>query len=362
MLDFCPIHGFDHLEFYVGNARQAAFFYSKLFGFSLIAYRGLESGERKTASYVLEQGKIRLVFSSGLSPYHPISESVMKHGDAIAIIALTVGDATLAYQSAIARGATGVIPPTTAEDPDGMLYFAAIHLYGDILLKFVERRYYHGVFAPRFIPQAASLCASPGLMAIDHVVGNVEQGEMENWVKFFEQKLGFHVLAHFDEHTISTKYSALQSKVMQDSRGQIKFPINEPAPGQRKSQIQEYLDYNQGAGVQHVALSTSNIIETVSKLRASGVEFLTVPPTYYETLADQVGSMDEPIEKLAELGILADRNPDGYLLQIFTQPMQDRPTLFFEIIQRQGSQGFGEGNFKALFEAIEREQTKRGNL
>lgn len=362
MHHFSSIQGFDHLEFYVGNARQAALFYTKLFGFSLTAYRGLESGDRKTASYVLEQGKIRLVFSTGLSPDHPISESVMKHGDAIAVVALTVEDATQAYRAAIDRGATGVIPPTTAEDPDGVIHFAAIHLYGDIVLKFVERRNYGGVFAPGFIPQIVLPSLSMGLMTIDHVVSNVEVGAMEDWVQFFAQTLGFNLLAHFDERTISTEYTALRSKVMQDSTGRIKFPINEPAAGQRKSQIQEYLDYNQGPGIQHVALGTTNMIETVSNLRAAGVNFLTVPPAYYETLADRIGPIDEPIEQLAELGILADRNPDGYLLQIFTQPMQDRPTLFFEVIERHGSQGFGEGNFKALFEAIEREQAKRGNL
>jgi 4-hydroxyphenylpyruvate dioxygenase len=357
-----PIQGFDHLEFYVGNAKQAALVYQKVFGFIPIAYRGLESGDRKTASYVLEQGQIRLVLSSGLSPYHPISESVMKHGDALAVIALTVEDVSRAYQSATERGATGVIPPTTAEDKDGIFEFAAIRLYGDVLLKFVERRHYRGVFAPGFMPQAVSTAPSMGLLTIDHVVGNVEMGAMEEWVQFFEQTLGFHVLAHFDERAISTQYSALQSKVMQDSTGRIKFPINEPAPGQRKSQIQEYLDYNQGPGVQHIAWGTTNIIETVSRLKETGVEFLKVPPAYYETLSDRIGPIDEPIEKLAELGILADRSADGYLLQIFTQSVQDRPTLFFEVIERHGSQGFGEGNFKALFEAIEREQAKRGNL
>jgi 4-hydroxyphenylpyruvate dioxygenase len=362
MHQLSSIQGFDHLEFYVGNARQAALVYTKLFGFSLTAYRGLESGDRKTASYVLEQGKIRLVFSTGLRPDHPISESVMQHGDAIAVVALTVEDATQAYRSVVDRGARGAIPPTTEEDADGMVHFAAIHLYGDILLKFVERRNYGGVFAPGFVPQIVPPFPSMGLMTIDHVVGNVEVGAMENWVQFFAQTLGFNLLTHFDERTISTEYSALQSKVMQDRTGRIKFPINEPAAGHRKSQIQEYLDYNQGPGIQHVALGTPNIIETVSNLRAAGVKFLKVPLAYYETLADRIGSIDEPIEQLAELGILADRNPDGYLLQIFTQPMQDRPTLFFEVIERHGFQGFGEGNFKALFEAIEREQAKRGNL
>ncbi|WP_346293369.1 4-hydroxyphenylpyruvate dioxygenase [Sphaerothrix gracilis] len=364
MDDFCPVVGFDHLEFYVGNARQAARFYEQCFGFKLTAYRGLENGDRKAASYVLEQGHIRLVLSTGLSPDHPISQSVLKHGDAIAVIALAVPDAALAYKETTRRGAVGAIPPTTETDAYGSYRYAAIHLYGDVRLKFVERRHYGGLFAPGFRPrQALTPLTSPiGLLNIDHVVGNVAMGEMERWAQFLAAGLGFNLLAHFDEKTISTRYSSLQSKVMQDSRGRIKLPINEPASGQRQSQIQEYLDYHQGPGIQHVAWGTHNIIETVSRLRQAGVEFLPVPPSYYNTLAARVGPIDYPIEQLAELGILADRNPDGYLLQIFSQPVQDRPTLFFEVIERHGSQGFGEGNFKALFEAIEREQARRGNL
>ncbi|MCM1981721.1 4-hydroxyphenylpyruvate dioxygenase [Lyngbya confervoides] len=358
----CLIQGFDHLEFYVGNAQQAAHYYSQMFGFTLTAYCGLESGDRKAASYVLEQGHIRFVLSTGLSPEHPISRSVQKHGDAIAVIALTVEEVPQAYRIATERGAVGAIPPTTVEDAHGVFRYAAIRLYGDVLLKFIERRQYFGPFAPGFVPHVVKPLQSMGLMTIDHVVGNVEVGEMDHWVEFLAQTLGFQLLAHFDETTISTQYSALQSKVMQDSQGLIKLPINEPAAGQRKSQIQEYLDYHQGPGIQHVALSTSGIIESVTRLKSAGVKFLTVPSSYYETLDQRVGPIDEPIEKLADLGILADRNAEGYLLQIFTQPVQDRPTLFFEVIERHGSQGFGEGNFKALFEAIEREQAKRGNL
>jgi len=365
MNDFCPIQRFDHLEFYVGNARQSAQFYSKFFGFTHIAYRGLETGYRKTASYVMEQGDIRFVLSTGLSSEHPIANSVLKHGDAIAVIALEVPDAARAYREVTSRGAVGAIYPTAAEDDDGILRYAAIHSYGDTLIKFVERKDYRGPFAPGFIrqPETDDIRENGmGLQHIDHIVGNVELGEMDRWVEFFAKTMGFHLLAHFDDKTISTKYSALMSKVMQDSSGKIKFPINEPAQGKRKSQIEEYLEYNNGPGVQHVACATNNILETVTQLKAAGVEFLRVPSTYYEELQQRIGRIDESIDQLAALGILVDRDADGYLLQIFTQPVEDRPTLFFEVIERHGSQGFGEGNFKALFEAIEREQERRGNL
>lgn len=364
MSDFCPIKGFDHLEFYVGNAKQAARFYSQGFGFTSTAYRGLETGYRKTASYVVEQGDIRFVLSTGLSPNDAIAQSVLKHGDGIVVIALEVSDVVNIYRESTKRGAIGAIPPTQEEDEYGRFRYAAIHAYGDILIKFVERWDYAGVFAPGF----ATLRSSPakgngvGLTNIDHVVANVELGAMDKWVQFFADTLGFNLLTHFDDKAISTEYSALMSKVMQDSTGKIKLPINEPAQGKRKSQIQEYLDYNNGPGIQHVACATGDIIKTVSQLRASGVEFLHIPDTYYENLGKQVGSIDQPIEQLAELGILADRDQEGYLLQIFTQPVQDRPTLFFEVIERHGAQGFGEGNFKSLFEAIEREQERRGNL
>ena len=362
MNQFCPIKGFDHLEFYVGNAKQAAHFYENGFGFINTAYRGLETGYRKTASYLMEQGNIRFLLSTGLSPDHPITQSVFKHGDGIAVIALEVPDAIAAYRESTKRGAIGAIPPTEEQDEQGVFRYAAIHFYGEILLKFVERSNYRGVFAPGFRPQNPVGNRGVGLTRIDHVVGNVELDAMDKWARFLAKTMDFELLVHFDEKTIATEYSALKSKVMQDITGKIKLPINEPAPGKRKSQIQEYLDYNGGAGVQHVACGTNNIIETVSQLRAAGVEFLKVPLTYYENLEARVGKINEPIEKLAELGILVDRDRHGYLLQIFTQPVEDRPTLFFEVIQRCGSQGFGEGNFKALFEAIEREQARRGNL
>lgn len=364
MSDFCPIKRFDHLEFYVGNAKQAALFYSKCFGFTNVAYQGLETGSRETASYVLEQGDIHFVLSTGLSPAHPISKSVLQHGDGIAIIALEVPDAISAYQETTKRGAVAAIAPTEEKDECGVLRYSAIHAYGDTLIKFVDRSDYAGVFAPSFKPQHQAYPRSKGvgLKTIDHVVANVELGAMDRWVRFFADTMGFSLLMHFDERAISTEYSALMSKVMQDSTGTIKLPINEPAPGKRKSQIEEYLEYNCGPGIQHIACTTDNIVETVTQLKAAGVEFLHVPETYYENLEGQVGKIDQPIDKLAELGILVDWEKDGYLLQIFTQPVEDRPTLFFEVIERHGAQGFGEGNFKSLFVAIEREQALRGNL
>lgn len=363
MTDFFPVLGFDHLEFYVGNAWQAAKFYETLFGFTNTAHCGLETGSRKVASYVMEQGDIRFVFSTAVSPDHPMAHRVLKHGDHVAVIALAVPDAIAAYKQVTARGASGVIPPTTVEDEHGLLHYAAIQAYGDVLIKFVDRTKYHGIFAPEFQPQSATHPdRSAGLQTIDHVVGNVELGAMERWVKFFADTMGFKLLVHFDDKAISTEYSALMSKVVQDGSGKIKLPINEPAPGKRKSQIAEYLEYHQGPGVQHIACSTANIIQTVTQLREAGVEFLRVPTTYYDDLAARVGNIDEPIDQLADLGILVDRDQEGYLLQIFTQPVEDRPTLFFEIIERHGAQSFGEGNFKSLFEAIEREQALRGNL
>jgi 4-hydroxyphenylpyruvate dioxygenase len=363
MADFFPILRYDHLEFYVGNAKQAAGFYKTCFGFENTAHRGLETGSRKVASYVMEQGAIRFVLSTALDSEHLIAQQVLKHGDHVAVIALAVPDALAAYRHVTARGAVGAIPPTIAEDEYGVLRYAAIHAYGDILIKFVERQDYQGIFAPEFQPQpAVSGDRGVGLHTIDHIVANVELGEMERWVQFFADTMGFQLLIQFDDQAISTEYSALMSKVMRDRSGRIKLPINEPAPGKGKSQIQEYLDYHLGAGVQHIACSTQNIIETVTKLRQSGVQFLHVPTSYYQDLTARVGNIDESIEQLAELGILVDRDHDGYLLQIFTQPVEDRPTLFFEIIQRHGANSFGEGNFKSLFEAIEREQSLRGNL
>lgn len=362
MSDFCPIKQFDHLEFYVGNAQQASRFYSHGFGFTNTAYRGLETGIRDTASYVMEQGEIRFVLSTGLHPNHLIAKSVLKHGDAVAVMGLEVPDVVSAYKETTHRGAIGAIEPTETEDGYGIFRYAAIQAYGDVLIKFVDRRDYAGVFAPGFQPRNSNNHPPKGLNAIDHIVGNVELGEMDRWVKFFEQTMGFNLLVHFDDRAISTEYSALMSKVMQDSTRRIKLPINEPAQGKRKSQIAEYLEYNYGPGIQHIALSTNNIIRTVTQLKSAGVEFLPTPPTYYDDLETRVGKIAEPIAQLAELGILVDRDDEGYLLQIFTQPVQDRPTLFFEVIERHGCQGFGEGNFKALFEAIEREQALRGNL
>jgi 4-hydroxyphenylpyruvate dioxygenase len=362
MSDFFPIQGFDHLEFYVGNAKQAAMFYETCFGFKTIAYRGLDTGSREIASYVMQQGDIRFVLSSALDPEHPIAKSATKHGDGVGVIAFEVRDVEQAYSEATSRGALGAIPPTAEFDKDGVFRSAAIYGYGNVLIKFVEHLNYTGVFAPGFVTKPVRDCHGAGLLRIDHVVGNVEEGAMDRWVKFFADTMGFELLVHFDEEAISTEYSALMSKVMQNGTGVIKLPINEPAKGRRKSQIEEYLEYNHGPGVQHIACVTDNIIETVTKLRESGVEFLRVPKTYYDNLEARVGKIDESIEKLAELGILVDRDSEGYLLQIFTQPVQDRPTLFFEVIERRGAQGFGEGNFKSLFEAIEREQALRGNL
>lgn len=360
MTDIYPIKGLDHLEFYVGNARQAASFYSKCFGLTNTAYQGLETGERKTTSYVLEQGTIRFVFSSALSPDYPIAHSVLIHGDTVGVVALEVSDVFSVYRHAISKGAVGAIPPTNQEDDHGVLRYAAVRAFGDLLVKFVDRSDYTGVFAPGFVAQPATPALTTGLRSIDHVVGNVEQGTLACWVNFFAKTLGFEEIMSFDEQVISTEYSALTSKVLRN--GNCTINVNEPAPARRRSQIQEFLDYHHGPGIQHIALATDDIAQTVMQLRQAGVEFLKIPRTYYEDLADWVQEIDIPIEKLAELGILVDRDQDGYLLQLFTKPVGDRPTLFFEIIQRQGAKGFGAGNFKSLFLAIEREQAARGNL
>ena len=369
--DFLPIKAIDHLEIYAGNAKQAAHFYRTGFGFAQAAYSGLETGNRRTASYVLTQGKIRLVLTTALGPDHPIARHAHLHGDGVGVIALSVPDAESAYRETVARGASGAISPTEVTDECGVLRYSAIHAYGDTIIKFVDRSAYQGVFAPGYQPRNGY---SPdadngriwhkgvGLAAIDHMVGNVELGAMNRWVEFFARTMGFSQLIHFDDQDISTEYSALMSKVMQDGTGKVKFPINEPAEGKKKSQIQEYLDYYYGPGVQHIACSTGDIISTVSQLRDNGVEFLRVPTTYSQELESRVGKIDEPVDVLAELGILVDRDEEGYLLQIFTKPVEDRPTVFFEIIERHGSRGFGKGNFKALFESIEREQALRGNL
>ena len=360
----CPLLRFDHIEFYVGNARQAASFYQQQFGFMITAYRGLETGERKVTAYVLEQGNIRFVLTSSLSPESPIARAVLKHGDSVAAIAFEVFDLPQIYHKIRQRGAIAVIPPTEIDSEMGRYCYAAVRGYGDTLIKLIERQHYRGAFAPGFVPQEilSTDWKNQRLPHIDHVVGNVEPGAMDKWVNFFIKVFGFELLVHFDEKTIATKFTALRSKVVQNPCGNIKLPINESAPSKRLSQISEYLQYHQGPGVQHIALATDNIIDTVTQLKAGGVQFLRPPLAYYEGLSARVGQIEESPEQLAKLGILVDRDADGYLLQIFTQPVQDRPTLFFEIIERHGSTGFGEGNFKALFEAIEHQQAVRGNL
>lgn len=365
MDDFFPIKRVDHLEMYVGNAKQAAAYYARTLGFRARAYRGLETGSRDAASYVLEQGQIRLVITTALTPDHAVARFVFEHGDGVGVIALEVPDAKHAFEVATTRGALPAIEPSEEHDDTGVMRHAAIRGYGDTIIKFVERSAYRGYFAPGFEPAGdgdPAQTPGAGLAAIDHIVGNVELGGMDRWVNFFAQTMGFTQLVHFDDKKITTEYSALMSKVMQDGTGRIKFPINEPATGRRKSQIQEYLEYNHGPGVQHIAFATGDIVATVSDLRKRGLEFLRVPSTYYDDLEPRVGKIDEPMDRLAELGVLVDRDEEGYLLQIFTQPVEDRPTLFFEVIERHGSRGFGEGNFKSLFEAIEREQARRGNL
>ena len=363
--DFMPIKNWDYLEFYVGNAKQAAQYYCKTFGFLPVAYAGLETGVRDRASYVIQQGKMRFVLSSGLGPESLIAQHALLHGDGVKDVALEVPDAEKAYHNALSRGARSALEPTTTEDQNGVVKRSAIYTYGETIHSFVERDRYRGPFLPGYraieaTPEQLGLDA--GLRAIDHVVGNVELGKMNEWVKFYEDVLGFTQIIHFTDEAISTEYSALMSKVMEGGNGKIKFPINEPAVGRKKSQIAEYLDYYRTPGVQHVAMITGDIVTTVKKLQAQGVEFISGISSYYEDLEERVGAIDEPIEELAKLGILVDRDDDGYLLQIFTKNVQDRPTVFFEVIQRKGARGFGEGNFKALFEAIEREQELRGNL
>src|SRR5438067_2147555 len=362
--DFLPIHGTDHVEFYVGNAKQAAHFYRSSMGFSLIAYRGTETGARDRASYVLQQNKIRFVLTTPLRPSGEIADHVYRHGDGVKSIALWVDDAEAAWAETIARGARGVQPPIILEDESGKVRVSSIAIYGDTIHTFVERRDYRGAFLPGFIVVGGSdrLARPTALLHIDHTVGNVGWGEMNKWVEFYERVMGFRMFKHFDDQDISTEYSALMSKVLTNGNEKVRFPINEPAEGRRKSQIEEYLDFYNGPGVQHIAMATNDIISSVTQLRDQGVEFLSIPTTYYEELISRVGTIDEPLDRLAELGILVDRDDEGYLLQIFTKPVEDRPTLFYEIIQRKGSRSFGKGNFKALFEAIEREQAKRGNL
>jgi 4-hydroxyphenylpyruvate dioxygenase len=362
--DFLPIHGTDHIEFYVGNAKQAAYFYRASLGFALKAYRGPETGTRDRASYVLEQGKIRFVFTTPLLPSGDVAEHVLRHGDGVKSIALWVDDAAAAFNETTKRGARGIQPATSFRDDRGEARLSSIAIYGDTVHTFVERRNYRGAFLPGFVETSGPdpISRPVGLLHVDHVVGNVGWNQMNVWVDFYERVMGFRMFKHFDDQDISTEYSALMSKVMTNGNERIRFPINEPAEGRRKSQIEEYLDFYGGPGVQHIAMATNDIIETVTKLRDQGLEFLSIPTTYYDELTARVGKIDEPIDELARTGILVDRDDEGYMLQIFTKPVEDRPTLFFEIIQRKGSRSFGKGNFKALFEAIEREQAKRGNL
>ena len=363
-MDFLPLNGTDYVEFYVGNARQAAYYYRSAFGMTLVAYSGPETGTHDRASYVVQQNKVRFVLTTPLEPDHAIAEHIQRHGDGVRDIALWVDDAESAYRETTARGAKGVRQPETLRDEHGEVRISAIAAYGDTIHSFIERRRYRGVFLPGYIAvNGPDLVARPvGLKYIDHMVGNVGWGEMNRWVEFYQNVMGFRLYQHFDDQDISTEYSALMSKVMANGNGRVKFPINEPAVGRKKSQIEEYLEFYRGPGVQHIAMATDDIVETVSKLRDQGLEFLRVPGTYYQDLEKRVGKIDEPVEDLARLGILVDRDDEGYMLQIFTRPVEDRPTLFYEVIQRKGSRSFGKGNFKALFEAIEREQALRGNL
>ncbi|MEA2642778.1 MAG: 4-hydroxyphenylpyruvate dioxygenase [Chloroflexota bacterium] len=360
--DFMPLHGIDHVELWVGNAYQAAQFYRTLFGFDIVAFAGEETGVRDRASYVLRQGTITLVVTAGLGSESPIVQHVALHGDGVHDIALRVDDAEHAFREATRRGAGPALEPITLEGEHGVVRRSAITTYGDTLHSFVERHEFRGAFLPGYRRTTGLHGDSCGLKAIDHVVGNVELGQMERWVAFYRDVMGFSQLVHFSDEQISTEFTALMSKVVQDGSTRVKFPINEPAPGRGRSQIQEYLDYNHGPGVQHIALLTGDIVETVRAMQARGVRFLRVPDTYYAHLRHRVGEIREDLHMIRELGILVDRDEHGYLLQTFTRPMEDRPTLFFEIIQRRGARGFGVGNFKALFEAIELEQARRGNL
>src|SRR5919112_1439775 len=361
--DTFPINGTDFVEFYVGNAKQASHYYRSAFGFQLVAYRGPETGTRDRASYLLQQNKVRLVLTSPITPDHPAAAHIALHGDGVRDIALWVDDAREAFEAAVQRGAKPAQQPTVLRDDQGEVVIAGIHTYGDTIHSLVERRNYHGTFMPGFQPVTSRYNPAPvGLQYGDHCVGNVELGAMNTWVNFYQDVMGFRNLISFDDKDISTEYSSLMSKVVASGNDRIKFPINEPAKGKKKSQIDEYLEFYRGPGVQHLALATNDIVHTVTALRDRGIEFLSVPTSYYDELQGRVGKIAEPVDVLAKLGILVDRDPDGYLLQIFSKPVQDRPTLFFEIIQRKGAKSFGKGNFKALFEALEREQEARGNL
>ncbi len=361
--DFLPLNGTDYLELYVGNAKQAAHFYKTAFGFQSLAYAGPETGVKDRASYVLVQNKIRLVLTTPLYPGHPISEQLTKHGDGVKIIALWVDDAYESHRQTTSRGAESYMDPQTLDDENGEVRMSGIYTYGETVHLFIERKNYKGLFMPGYEKWESHYNPEPaGLLYVDHCVGNVGWNQMDKWVKFYEDVMGFRNILTFDDKQISTEYSALMSKVMSNGNGYVKFPINEPAEGKKKSQVEEYLDFYGDEGVQHIAIATGDIVDTVTKLQNRGVEFLRVPNVYYDDLESRVGKIEEDIEPLKELGILVDRDEEGYLLQIFTKPVEDRPTLFFEIIQRKGAKSFGAGNFKALFEALEREQDLRGNL
>ena len=361
--DFLPLQGTDYIEFYVGNAKQAAHYYKTVFGFQSLAYSGPETGIRDRASYAIRQNKLTFVLTTPMHPDGAIADHIYKHGDGVKAIALKVEDATSAWDETTKRGGKSFMKPTTLTDDDGELVMSGIHTYGDVVHLFIERENYRGAFMPGFRKSESSYNPKEtGLLYCDHCVGNVGWNQMNPWVKFYEDVMGFKNILTFDDKDISTEYSALMSKVMSNGNGFVKFPINEPAEGKKKSQVEEYLEFYHGEGVQHVAIATKNIVETVEELQGRGLEFLNIPSMYYDTLPERVGHIDEDLEPLKRLGILVDRDNEGYLLQIFTKPVEDRPTLFFEIIQRKGAKSFGKGNFKALFEALEREQEARGNL
>ncbi|OGX85819.1 4-hydroxyphenylpyruvate dioxygenase [Hymenobacter glacialis] len=362
--DFLPLKGTDFVEFYVGNAKQSAYYYQAAFGYELVAYAGPETGLRDRASYVLQQGKIRIVLTTSLLPDSEISEHVRQHGDGVKVMALLVDDARQSYEETTKRGARSAFEPYTIEDEHGSVTMAGIYTYGESIHTFVERNNYTGPFMPGFVAKTSLVPqgAPVGLLHIDHCVGNVGWGEMNTWITFYEDVMGFKLLITFDDDDISTEYSALMSKVVSNGNGFVKFPINEPAEGKKKSQIEEYLDYYHSPGVQHIAIATNDIRSTVTELRRRGVEFLSVPGAYYDDLLERIGAIDEDLQSLKDLNLLVDRDEEGYLLQIFTKPVEDRPTVFYEIIQRKGAKSFGKGNFKALFESIEREQALRGNL